>query len=84
MGTKNNYIACFHIVKQAEEIVNELDIVPLHKILKQTEVQTMTKPKNSNINYESNSRIKRSIILASVQRGSAVMVPHQCKKIKFN
>lgn len=44
----------------------------------------MRKPKNSNINYESNSRIKRSIILASVQRGSAVMVPHQCKKIKFN
>lgn len=44
----------------------------------------MTKPKNSNINYESNSRIKRSIILANVQRGSAVMVPHQCKKIKFN
>ncbi|KAK5780650.1 hypothetical protein RI543_001772 [Arxiozyma heterogenica] len=42
------------------------------------------KPKNNNFSYTSNNRIKSSIALASAQRGSAAIVPHQGKKIKFD
>lgn len=42
------------------------------------------KPKNNNVDYASNNRVKSSIALASAQRGSAAIVPHQGKKIKFD
>lgn len=42
------------------------------------------KLKNNTSNYASNNRVKSSIALASAQRGSAAIVPHQGKKIKFD